>query len=275
MSEEHSPEILKASPYSVQLSSFEGPLDLLLFLIQKNEVNIYDIPIAEITEQYMEFIKYAESIELDNLTDFYVMASTLIYIKSRMLLPVEVEFDEEFDDPRKDLVERLIEYQKYKKYAELISEQGDATEWVISRKKNQRVLPFDDADIWEEIEIWDLLQTFNRLLSGMSKENVFNVYEEVTIKEKTAYLIELLEEKEEFPFLELIINEHSPLDIICSFLAILEAVKVRMIRIFQHSLFGDIHIRRREEEEHGQGERTESGSESEDGSASYPSYADS
>ncbi len=241
----------KKTPYNVHLSSFEGPLDLLLFLIQKNEVNIYDIPIAEITEQYMEFLKYAAAVELENLTDFYLMAATLIYIKSRMLLPVEVDFDEEYDDPRKDLVQRLLEYQKYKKYADLISMQEGSTEWIISRKKNQRVLPFDDADIWEEIEIWDLLKTFNTLLAGLSKENVFNIYEEVTVKEKTAYLLELLEEREEFPFLELIVQEHSPLDIICSFLAILEAVKMRIIKIYQHSLFGDILIRKREEEEHG------------------------
>ncbi len=257
--EEQTASVHKKTPYNVHLSSFEGPLDLLLFLIQKNEVNIYDIPIAEITEQYMEFVKYAASIELDNLTDFYLMAATLIYIKSRMLLPVDVEFDEEYDDPRKDLVQRLLEYQKYKKYADLISEQEGSTEWIISRKKNQRVLPFDDADIWEEIDIWDILKTFNALLSGLSKENVFSIYEEVTVKEKTAYLLELLEDREEFPFLELIVNEHSPLDIICSFLAILEAVKTRLIRIYQHSLFGDILIRRREEDEHGDREDRGSG----------------
>ncbi len=255
MQTEQQPEVTKKSPYHVQVSSFEGPMDLLLFLIQKNEVNIYDIPISEITEQYMEFIRYASEIQLDNLTDFYLMAATLLYVKSRMLLPVEVEFDEEYEDPRKDLVERLLEYQKFKKYADLINDQEVSTEWIISRKKNQPVLPFEDNDIWEEVEIWDLLRTFNTLLSGLSRENVFSIYEEVTVKEKTAFLLELLEDREEFPFLELIVNEHSPLDIICSFLAILEAVKTRMIRIYQHTLFGDILIRRAEEEDHG--DRTE------------------
>jgi len=259
--EEQPNTVAASNSYSVQLSSFEGPLDLLLFLIQKNEVNIYDIPIAEITEQYMQFLNYAAEIELDNLTDFYVMASTLIFIKSRMLLPVEIEFDEEYEDPRKDLVQRLIEYQKYKKYAQLISDQNESTEWIISRKKNQRILPFEDDDIWEEIEVWDLLKTFNRLLAGISKESVFNVYEEITVKEKTAYLLELLEERNEFPFLELIVREDSPLDIICSFLAILEAVKTRLIRIYQHAFFGDILIRRREA--YGNGDTSESESQSE------------
>ncbi|MCF7946942.1 MAG: segregation/condensation protein A [Spirochaetia bacterium] len=235
---------LRENLYKVQLDSFEGPLDLLLFLIQKNEVNIYDIPIAEITEQYMQYLQYATEIELDNLTDFYVMASTLIYIKSRMLLPVDIEFDEEYDDPRKDLVEKLLEYQKFKKYADVISQKEESSEWFITRKKNQRILPFEDQDIWEDVDIWDLLKTFNSLLSGINNENVFNVYEEVSVKEKTTYLIELLETKKEFPFYDLIINEHSALDIICSFLAILEAVKIRLIKLVQHALFGDIMIKK-------------------------------
>ncbi len=239
----------KRNPYNVELSSFTGPLDLLLFLIQKNEVNIYDIPIASITEQYMEFIKYAVDIDLDSLSDFYLMASTLIWIKSRMLLPVEIEFDEEYEDPRKELVERLIEYQKYKKYANLISSQEETTEWIISRNKYQPVLPFDDQSIWEEIDVWDLLKTFNTLLANMSNESVFNIYEEVSVNEKTTYLIELLDEHEQFPFVKLIVNERSPMDIICSFLAILEAVKIRLIKVFQHTLFGDIYIQRREETE--------------------------
>ncbi len=239
----------KRNPYNVELSSFTGPLDLLLFLIQKNEVNIYDIPIASITEQYMEFIKYAVDIDLDSLSDFYLMASTLIWIKSRMLLPVEIEFDEEYEDPRKELVERLIEYQKYKKYANLISSQEETTEWIISRNKYQPVLPFDDQSIWEEIDVWDLLKTFNTLLANMSNESVFNIYEEVSVNEKTTYLIELLDEHEQFPFVKLIVNERSPMDIICSFLAILEAVKIRLIKVFQHTLFGDIYIQRREEAE--------------------------
>lgn len=239
----------KPNRYNVELSSFTGPLDLLLFLIQKNEVNIYDIPIASITEQYMEFLKYAVDIDLDSLSDFYLMASTLIWIKSRMLLPVEIEFDEEYEDPRKELVERLIEYQKYKKYAHLISSQEETTEWILSRNKYQPVLPFDDQSIWEEIDVWDLLKTFSTLLANMSNESIFNIYEEVTVNEKTTYLIELLDEHEQFPFINLIVNEHSPMDIICSFLAILEAVKIRLIRVFQHTLFGDIYIQRREEAE--------------------------
>ena len=99
-----------------KLGDFEGPLDLLLFLIKKNEVNIYDIPIGEITEQFLEYMDYAVTTDLSSLTEFYAMAADLLYIKSRMLLPVEIELDgEELDDPRQELVDRLIEYQKFKK----------------------------------------------------------------------------------------------------------------------------------------------------------------
>jgi segregation and condensation protein A len=100
---------------SFKLEKFEGPLDLLLFLIRKAEINIYDIPIAAITEQYLGYLKYATRVDLDNITEFYLMAATLIWIKSRMLLPVEVDLESELEDPRRELVEKLIEYQKYKK----------------------------------------------------------------------------------------------------------------------------------------------------------------
>ena len=109
-----------------KLNDFEGPLDLLLFLIKKNEINIYDIPIADITEQFLAYIQYAAGRQLEDLTEFYVLASTLLYIKSQMLLPVEVDFDDELEDPRRELVERLIEYQKYKKLTEIMAEKWTA-----------------------------------------------------------------------------------------------------------------------------------------------------
>ncbi|MEE8591017.1 MAG: segregation/condensation protein A, partial [Spirochaetia bacterium] len=120
-----------------KLESFEGPLDLLLFLIRKSEINIYDIPIATIIEQYIEYLNYSTKIDLENITDFYLMAATLLYIKSRMLLPVEVDLAEELEDPRTELVEKLIEYQKFKKLSELIEEKGQEAEWSIERKSAQ------------------------------------------------------------------------------------------------------------------------------------------
>ena len=127
--------------YSFRLDDFEGPLDLLLFLIKKNEVSVYDIPIASITEQFLVSLQSAEGVDLDVMTEFYALAATLLYIKSRMLLPVEINLEDEIDDPRQDLVERLIEYQKYKKLSELMERKELEVEWTIERTKMQRALP--------------------------------------------------------------------------------------------------------------------------------------
>ena len=132
------------SKQKFRLGQFEGPLDLLLFLIKKNEINIYDIPIAEVTEQFLEYLDYAVKTDLDGLTEFYSMAADLLYIKSRMLLPVETVLDDsELEDPRQELVDKLIEYQKYKKLSVLMEEREDDNEWSVERKKIQRVLPFE------------------------------------------------------------------------------------------------------------------------------------
>ncbi len=230
--------------YNFQLEQFEGPLDLLLFLIKKNEVNIYDIPITKITEQYLSFLQYSTSVNLENITEFYVLASTLLYIKSRMLLPVEVDFSDEIEDPREELVAKLIDYQKFKKLSELMSEQEKSTEWVIERKKDQRMLPFShDEDMWQEVEVWELLQSFSKIMGNLTQETIVNLYEEVSVNEKITLIQELLDEKGEFAFTDILINPESIMEIVCAFLAILESVKMKMILVYQNRLFGDILIR--------------------------------
>ena len=140
MTETETIEVAQESGNTFKINDFEGPLDLLLFLIKKNEVNIYDIPIAHITEQYLEYLDYTVSSDLASLTDFYAMAASLLYIKSRMLLPVEIAADdEEIDDPRQELVDKLIEYQKFKKLSELMEEKENEAEWVFERKRNNFV----------------------------------------------------------------------------------------------------------------------------------------
>jgi segregation and condensation protein A len=230
--------------YHFKLDAFEGPLDLLLFLIKKNEVSIYDIPIAAITEQYIQYVEYIAKIDLDNITEFYLLAATLLYIKSRMLLPIEVDFDDEFEDPRQELVEKLIEYKKYKKLSELMEEKEKESEWVLQRKKKQRTLPFpEEDDLWEEINIWDLLRTFSSLLSTLSSDRIIDLYEEVTVNEKISLINELIETKKEFLFTDLIVHAGSIMDIVCAFLAVLESVKSKKIYIFQNRMFGDIRMK--------------------------------
>jgi segregation and condensation protein A len=231
------------------LDDFDGPLDLLLFLIKKAEVNIYDIPVADITNQYLSYLKYSTQKDLENLTEFYVMAATLLYIKSRMLLPEDIDILEEMEDPRLELVNQLIEYQKYKKLSELMVEQGKSSEWMLYRKNNQPALPFpEDDDLWEQLEIWDLLKTFTSILSDISSEQVIDLYEEVSLNEKITLIHEFIEDRAEFLFTDLIVKQNSVLEVICAFLAILECVKTDKISIYQNKLFGDIRIRSKNED---------------------------
>jgi segregation and condensation protein A len=227
-----------------RLKDFEGPLDLLLFLIKKNEVSVYDIPIASITEQYLGFLDVADGCDLDDLTEFYLMAATLIYIKSRMLLPLDPELDDEIEDPRRELIEKLIEYQKFKRLSEIMERKEMEVEWSVERKKIQRPLPFeDDSELWAELDVWELLRSFSSLVTNLSSERIMDLYEEVSINEKTALIHEFLESRGAFIFTDLITRPRSTMDIVCAFLAILEAVKYHLVTIFQHKLFGDIEIR--------------------------------
>ncbi|GAB1432854.1 segregation/condensation protein A [Spirochaetota bacterium] len=227
-----------------QINDFDGPLDLLLFLIKKNEVNIYDIPLSSITEQFLNWLNEAEQADLDDMTEFYSLAATLLYIKSRMLLPVDMDLSDEIEDPRKDLVDKLIEYQKFKRLSEIMEKKESDAEWSIERIKMQRALPFSDEELWDKIDVWDLLKSFSGLIGSMSSEHIIDMYEEISISEKTALIHEYLEDKASFSFMDLITRPGSSMDIVCAFLAVLDAVKFRLVVIHQHRLFGDIQIRR-------------------------------
>jgi len=229
-----------------KLDDFEGPLDLLLFLIRKNEINIYDIPIAKITGQFLDYLRGAQEMNLEETSEFHAMAALLLLIKSRTLLPVEMDDDGEILDPRQDLVDRLIEYQKFKKLSEEMEEKEKDAEWVIERRKLQHSLPFNDEDLWEKADIWSLMKTFSALIKKIPGERIINMYEEVTVNEKIALLTELLEDKGECYFTDLIVRSKSIMEVVCAILAILEAVKTRMIIISQHIMFGDIKIKLRE-----------------------------
>jgi segregation and condensation protein A len=162
-----------------------------------------------------------------------------------MLLPVEVDIDDEFEDPRAELVERLIEYQKFKKLSEIMSDKEKESEWIIERTSNQRNLPFvNDDELWEEIDIWDLLQTFSSIISNLSNEQILDIYEEVTLNEKITLMNEMLEKNQEILFTELIKNNSSVMEFVCSFLAILDSVKNKIISVYQNRMFGDIRIRK-------------------------------
>ena len=228
------------------LEKFDGPLDLLLFLIKKNEVSIYDISIAQITAQYLDFMNSNMISDIDSACEFYLMAATLIYIKSKVLLPIEINLDDEIDDPWQELVEQLIEYQKYKKLTTLMIEKKPQDEWIIEREPEQRNLPFDNSGaVWQEVDVWELLTAFSRIMSNLVPERIIDLYEEVSINEKLTLIREKIQTSGEFPFTEIVVRPDSTMDIICAFLALLELVKSRFVKIYQHQLFGDILIRAR------------------------------
>ncbi len=233
---------------------FEGPLDLLWSLIRENKINIYDIPIAEITDQFLDYLDYAVEINLQDLSEFYSWAAKLVYIKSKMLLPVEVNYDDEesIEDPRDELVQQLIEYQRFKKLSNLMEEQEEASEWSFDRKKIERFLPFEnDESQWEKVDTWALLQDMQKMFVNLTnvnnEEKILNTKDEVSPGEKIALMKDLLEKKGECMFTDLITRKGNKLDVICAFMAILEAVKIKLAEIYQNKMFGDIKICRKKQ----------------------------
>ena len=223
---------------------FDGPLDLLLFLISKNDANIYDIPISLITEQFLGYIEENKT-EIDDLADFYRMAAELLYIKTKLLLPHETELDEEYEDPRQDLVDRLIDYQKYRKYTDLLTGVDKGGRIYISRPENLFAIPFEDKELFQGVTLSDLFRTFSDILKKTPPSKIFNIYQSVSVKETRALMAELLEDREEINIEDLIVDFNNSLHVICSFMAILEAAKDHTIIFRQEKEYGTIYIMRR------------------------------
>ena len=222
----------------------DGPMDLLLFMINKNDANIYDIPISLITEQFLGYIEENKT-EIDDLADFYRMAAELLYIKTKLLLPHETELDEEYEDPRQDLVDRLIDYQKYRKYTDLLTGVDKGGRIYISRPENLFAIPFEDKELFQGVTLSDLFRTFSDILKKTPPSKIFNIYQSVSVKEKRALMAELLEDREEINIEDLIVDFNNPLHVICSFMAILEAAKDHTIIFRQEKEYGTIYIMRR------------------------------
>lgn len=227
----------------VQLEIFEGPLDLLLHLIKKNEVSITDIPIAAITEQYLALLELMQSLNLDVAGEFLVMAATLIHIKSRELLPGGDEEPDEDEgvDPRAELVRRLLEYQRYKDAAAELEQREILTRDVFVRAP----APAEEAGPREfrEISVFELLGALKRVIDRLPKDIVHEVtLERITVREKMTMLLDKLRVENRVIFESLFAEVKSRLEIVVTFLAMLELVKVRAIRIFQEEAEGEIVI---------------------------------
>lgn len=233
--------------YRVKLEVFEGPLDLLLYLIKKDEIDISDIPIAHITAQYLAYLEMMQELDIAVAGDFLVMASTLIYIKSKMLLPPAPKIEGEEDlneDPRAELVERLLEYQKFKSASQMLYSRGEIEAACYTRGQ----LETDSSNPEVSATVFDLLRVFREILKRAEEKIELEIArDEVTIAEKLQQIHDLLDRYEQVNVRELFEMSRSKRELIITFLAFLELVKEWKIHLVQRELFGDIFARKRTE----------------------------
>ncbi len=236
--------------YKVTLEVFEGPLDLLLYLIRKEEVNIYDIPIERITRQYMEYLSMMRMLDLSVAGEFLVMAATLMMIKSRMLLPPEERSEtteeEEAEDPRWDLVRRLVEYKKFKDAARRLEELERERCDVFTRAEEPLPSPASASAVsLHDVSLFDLLTAFQRALERIGPEDLGEIFaERYTLGEKIDQLLAILAERDQISLSELIAGMRSRHEVVVTFLALLELIRLQQLRAVQEQPFGEIWISR-------------------------------
>ena len=232
------------APYRVKLSDiFEGPMDLLVHLIKKNEINIYDIPIALVTEQYLQYLGWMDALNLDYAAEFVVMASTLTQIKSRMLLPVHPEEEGEEEDPRQAIVRPLLEYLKLKSAAEQLAERPLLGEDTFTRPAQPAALAAAGDEEVVKIGLFELIDAFQRILAGLPDEAWIEfTADTVSVKERISQIADQLEVKGSLTFFELFSEQPSRSEIVVTFLAVLEMVNLALIRLVQHVNSGIIRI---------------------------------
>ncbi|MDI6801475.1 MAG: segregation/condensation protein A [Thermodesulfovibrionales bacterium] len=233
--------------YSIKVPAFEGPLDLLLHLIKENKVDIYDIPISLITHQYLEYIEMMKEFNLEIASEFLVMAATLIYIKSRMLLPPDetIEIGEQ-EDPRAGLVQRLLEHQAYKEASSVLREREEVWVNVFSRPP----MNIDEAEIAAsepylfDVNLFDLMGALKKILSKAPLATIKITRETLTVKDKIAMILDKMESEHTMRFDVLFEEDRTRIQIIVTFLALLEILKLGLVRAYQDREFGTIWIMR-------------------------------
>lgn len=246
------------SEFKVNLYAFQGPLDLLCHLVKKAEVNIYDIPIAEITDEYMEYISKWKEMDIEVTSEFLVMAARLMEIKAKMLLPTSsttsVDNDEEEKDPRKDLINQLIEYKFYKNVAENLASKEREQLKLYTRMKVEKEENIEEETIYENLNVINLLEAFNRVVERKKrKEKVkdeLNTIKgksiKISVKDKKEFIIQVVKNSNgnQLSFFDLIDRNHERLEeIIVSFLALLDLVKENKVKVIQEGRFRPIWIK--------------------------------
>lgn len=234
------------SEYRIKLRVFEGPLDLLLFLIRKNELDIYDIPIESVTKQYVEVLKTMQELDLDVAGEFFVMAATLMEIKSRMLLPkgqsaVDPNADDEEIDPRWDLVHQLLQYKKFKEAAAKLNELASHQQDLMERYVSELALTESDRPLKnvDRIELWN---AFNIVLRRLAEKLVVGEIhdEQVTVSDRMEFLLEKIKTEKSFIFTSLFDGPITVRQLVATFLAVLELTRLKRLRVRQEEAFADI-----------------------------------
>jgi segregation and condensation protein A len=239
-----------ADEYKVKLEVFEGPLDLLLYLIKRDEVDVYDISIERITTQYLEYLETFRMLDLEIAGEFVSMAANLIYIKSRNLLPLHEqppEEEAEEEDPRWDLIRQLIEYKKFKDAASQLHQRELVQEGLIARIPNKP--EFSDADtlLKSEVSIFDLISAFQKVLRKIEarREDLREIFEEnFTVSDKIDVILRMVQTDNPMIFSRIFASAASRTEIVVTFLALLELIRMKQMRVVQDSPFAEIEIRR-------------------------------
>jgi segregation and condensation protein A len=234
--------------YKVKLEVFEGPLDLLLYLIKKEEVDIYDIPIERITNQYMEYLSLMKLLNLEVAGEFLVMAATLMYIKSRMLLPVDQQVTdaetEDGEDPRWELIRQLVEYKKFKDAALQLGRREEEQAAMLPRPGGDVGVQVDKDAPLAEVSIFDLINAFNGVLKkAADREDFREIYEEkFTVSDKIEEILYSLRDRSEMIFSEVFETASSRAEIVVTFLALLELIRLKRLQVRQAEAFGEIRV---------------------------------
>ena len=237
--------------YKIKLDVFEGPLDLLLYLVKKDHLNIYDIPIAHVTEQYLEYLELMKLLDLNIAGEFLVMAATLMQIKSKMLLPPDPdsEIAEEEGDPRAELIKKLLEYEKFKEIAENLRQKETGQQEIFKRPKAEVKEEVSlDTEVYFEASLFDLINVFSKAMEKIPKETFYQVIkDEFTVEEKVHAILHLLLEKSSVRIFELFSQAKNKIEVVVIFLAILELIRLKEIVAWQKDLFGEIEVGRNKE----------------------------
>jgi segregation and condensation protein A len=233
---------ISEAEYKVVLQNiFEGPMDLLIHLIRKNEVDVYDIPIALITEQYLAYLEWMKLLNIDYVGDFLIMAATLAHIKSRMLLPTH-EGEEDEEDPRLEIVRPLAEYLQIKSAAEALAERNMLGDKIFARRPDTKKYLEGEQEL-VPVGLFELIDAFQKILSKIAKDHTVELAtEEVSIKDRMNDIVAVIEEKGSLTFTELFDGAPRKSFLIVTFLALLELMKLSLIRVVQSSESGIIRL---------------------------------